>query len=357
MLETVREYALERLAERGELDATRDRHARAFAVLTADAESGLHSAGIEEWLLRLDADRDNLLAALLHATAARDVDTALALVVACWRWWVTRGVVAEGAALAEAALAAGAGADELRMRAVNGAGVLSAEMGDFATAKLRFEESIRLARKVGADERMARSNTNLANLATYEGDFETAIRLHQDALATAERLGNDRAQSVTLQNLGIAFDGAGDRERGITTLERALVIAHRAADPAHLTSTQRTLARFLLDSDPGRAHLLLHESLTRSHELADRNAIVECLETASAAAAGRADPHTGARLLGAAEALRTDAGAIRQPDEEAWFARTETTLRTALGEPAFTTARTQGADLSPDDAVALALAV
>jgi hypothetical protein len=81
------------------------------------------------------------------------------------------------------------------------------------------------------------------------------------------------------------------------------------------------------------------------------------LEPAAPPATGRADPHTGALLLGAAEALRTDAGASRQPDEEAWFARTETALRSALGEPAFTATRAQGSDLPPEDAVARALAL
>ena len=74
MLETVREYALEQLADP---DAVRDRHARAFAELFEGAEAGMRSAELPHWLARLDADHDNLRAALRHATAAGDAETAL----------------------------------------------------------------------------------------------------------------------------------------------------------------------------------------------------------------------------------------------------------------------------------------
>jgi hypothetical protein len=130
-----------------------------------------------------------------------------------------------------------------------------------------------------------------------------------------------------------------------------MAIAERAKDPAHLASTQRGLARLLLDSDPERATALLRESLASSHALGDANAIVTCLETASALA----EPPTGALLWGAAGALRADAGATRQPDEVAFEARVEAALKHALGPEAFAAGVAEGAALTQTEAVALVI--
>jgi predicted ATPase/DNA-binding SARP family transcriptional activator len=357
MLETVREYALEQLTDAGELDAVRRRHARAFAALTEGAESAMEGPGLPLWLQRLDADHDNLHAAIRHAAATGDSDTALAIVGAMWRYWATRGNLSEGRALTTAALAAGGGQPELLMRAFNTAGILAGEQGDFGAAREHFEKSLRLARQVGARDRIARTVGNLGNLAMYEGDYATAIRRYEEATAIVRELGDQRTLSLMTQNLGIAREGAGDHWRAIELLEESLTRARRADDPGVLTSTQRSLARVLQDDSPARALELLHESLRRSHELADRNAIVECLETASLAAGTDGDPRTGALLMGAAGALRAAAGAIRQPDEEAWAGRAREALREALGERAFAAAVAEGAGLSADDAVARALAI
>ena len=110
-------------------------------------------------------------------------------------------------------------------------------------------------------------------------------------------------------------------------------LARRAGDPAHTASALRTLARVLLagETDRDRAMELLRESLTRSLDLGDRPGMIECLETV----AGQGDALTGAQLMGAAEAARAAAGAIRGPDEAAWVEATTSSLRSTLGEEAF----------------------
>ena len=133
----------------------------------------------------------------------------------------------------------------------------------------------------------------------YDADHETAIACYREATAIAREIGDERGLSLAIQNLGIAHADAGNREPAIEALEESVALARRAGDPGHLSSTQRSLARVLLDDDRPRALALLRESLERSSRLADRNAIVECLETAAAAAS---DPV----LLGTAEALRAE---------------------------------------------------
>ena len=178
MLETVREYALEQLEDAG---AVRDRHARAYVELMAGAEDGLVSADQREWLERLDSDHDNLRVALRHAIAARDGDTAIALVAPMWRYWLLRGGVSEGRELCRDALALDGGSAEARLRASNGAGILAAEQGDFDAARVLFEDALARTRELGIREREARIVSNLGVLAVYRGDFEMAIALYADA--------------------------------------------------------------------------------------------------------------------------------------------------------------------------------
>ena len=336
LLETIREFALEQL---GDDRAVRDRHAQAFAQLLDGADVGMRGPDVAAWQARLDAEHDNLRAALRHAIAARDAGSALRLTVAASHYWATRGHVAEGRQLTEAALELEGGPPELRMHALNGAGILAAEQGDFAAAREHFEASLALARTLGARDRIAGTVTNLANLALYAADHATAVSRYEEATAIARELGDERALSLATQNLGIAHEGAGQRARAIAALEESVALAERAADPGHLASTQRTLARILLEHDRPRALALLHESLERSRRLSDRNAIVECLETTAAAAS---DPV----LLGAAEALRAESGAVRPPDEQAWFDRVSEHLPAAQTD----------ATLTPEEAVARAKA-
>ena len=152
MLETVREYALERLADER---AVRDRHAHAFADEFKGAEVGMESPAMPDWLRRLDADRENLHAALRHANATRDADTAQRLVAALWRYWCIRGTLTEARTLAGEAVALG-GEPELRVPAINAVGVLAAENGDFACAHEHFTAALELAREIGAVERVVR---------------------------------------------------------------------------------------------------------------------------------------------------------------------------------------------------------
>jgi len=161
-----------------------------------------------------------------------------------------------------------------------------------------------------------------------------------------------------LQNLGVAHAEAGHREQAIERLNESVTEARRAGDPGHVSSTLRTLARLLLDTDePDSALALLHEAMLLSQSLGERPGLTESLETVSALAARQGDPRTGALLIGAAGAMRTAAGGIRQPDEDAWVQRIVTDLRAALGDEGFAAAEAEGSELDLADAVSRALAL
>ncbi|HEY6892511.1 MAG TPA: BTAD domain-containing putative transcriptional regulator [Solirubrobacter sp.] len=349
MLETIREYALERLDP---LDDVRDRHARVFAEQVKGAEEGMTGAALPDWLQRLDAEHDNIRAALRHTVAAGDAEAALGLIGPLWRYWLMRGHLTEGRALAAAALALDGGPPLLRMSAANSAGILAGEQGDFATAKPLFEECLALAIADGARFYQARAESNLAILAMYESDYATAIRRFEESAAISLEIGDERMHALLVQNLGLAYDGDGNREKAVAVLEEGLVSARKTDDRALVMSFKRGLARILIDTDGARAGVLMREALVGSQEIGDLNGIVDCLETAAALAA---DAHTATRLWGAAAALRTEAGASRQPDEVAFAERMETRLRAELGPEAFALTVREGTDLSQSGAVALAL--
>jgi predicted ATPase/DNA-binding SARP family transcriptional activator len=351
MLENVRQYALERLEQEGRTDDVRRAHARAFADAVDGAEQGLLSSDAAYWLQHLDADRENIRAATAYALANGEPEVALRICAGVGRYWLTRGNLTEGRAFTTAALAAAEGDPDVRMGALAGDGVMAGEQGDFAAARDRFQEMHALARATGALDREARADNNLAVLAIYEGNPEEAIRRYEQSAGILRDLGDDRWLSLVLQNLGLAYAGRGDSERAIEYLTESVVIARRAGDPAHLGSALRSLGRLKVRDPDGLE--LLREGLELARDLGEHPGIVETLETFAAAA----DPHTGAMLIGAAGALRAEAGTIRQPDDDAWFAPIAAELRDRLGEDAFAAAVDAGAAMGPAAAIERALAI
>jgi predicted ATPase/DNA-binding SARP family transcriptional activator len=356
MFESIRAYALEQLTATGGLDDARRRHARAFAALTEEAESGIKGPAQASWFARLDADAENLRAATTWALVDGETDTALHLAGGLLRFWAARGALTERRETLATALAAGAGSPAPRITALQAAGVMAAEAGDFDAAGVHFDAGLQLARAVGDRARVARLQINLGTLAMYAGDHEQALRRYEEGAAILRESGDPLGLSLVTQNLAIAYDGVGRRDRAIALLEESVELARRAGDPAHTASAQRTLARVLLadETERERARELIRESLTRSRDLGDRPGMIECLETVAGEAG---DAQTGALLLGAADAARAAAGAILQPDETAWVQATTASLRSALGGPAFDAAFADGAALPLEEAVDRALAV
>ena len=352
MLETVREYAHDRLAASDSLQDARADHARYFAALMDGAERGTESADTVMWLERLHAERENVRAAIGYAVAAGDATSALMLCTSTWRYWLWRGLVREGRELITSALATDSDAPALRQRALNAAGALAGEQGDFPAATTLFEESLALARELGDDYRVARVEGNLASMALYARDYDEAIERYERSTAYFRSVDEVRGLSLMTQNLGIAYSGVGNHERAVELLTESVELARVAGDPAHLTSALRTLARVRLDEDDQAPGLeLLHEALEISRDLMERPGIAEILDSLAAVAGQRDDPRTGALLIGAADGVRAVGGSARQPDEEVWLAPVEAALREALGERPFEAARAEGAALDLAEAL------
>jgi predicted ATPase len=355
MLETIREYAAERLEESGEADELRRRHAEHFLALAEDAYPHL-TGSPKEWLDRLEREQDNLRAALDRLEAAGETQSALRLVGALSRFWYQKGHVAEGRRRLETALAADPSPTAARARALNGATLFAVEAGDAATARLRAEEALALHRTVGDAWGTTYSISLLGTVAATERDWVTGQQLFEESVRAFRELGDEHYTLLATRALAWTCEELGD-------LERARVLTEDYLRGARATGNQRLEARAL----GALAGFALHEgriqdalSMLKEVYRIDRD-VGEVREIADdlckfaevLAAEGRAV--TAARLLSRGEALREEIGASVPSYTSEMNARTLTTIRTQLDEAALAEAWQQGQTLTLDEAVALAL--
>jgi predicted ATPase/class 3 adenylate cyclase len=355
MLETIREYAAERLEESGEAEELRRRHAEHFLALAEEAEPSLLGASPAEWLDRLEREHDNFRAALDQLAASGESQRALRLAGALSEFWAVRGHFIEGRRRLESALGADERPTAARAKALNGAGGMAGASGDVAAARLRAEEGLALHRKLGDAWGAAYSRWLLGYIAVEEGDFETAQQLVEESVRVFRDLGDEHNALLATRTLAWTYGKRGDRERARALYEDNLRRARALHNEQVEAVTLGALAMIAVDQ--GRVHdalPLLKESLPIHRNLGDPLVTTEdlCRVARALAFVGRAA--TAARLLSCSEALREEMGGIWS-----WLARmneeTLTTIRSQLDEAALAEAWEQGRALTADEAVSLAL--
>ena len=204
MLETIREYALERLAESGDEPAIRSVHAGCCLALAERAEPELTGPQQAAWLHRLEAEHDNLRAALAWSID-NDPVIPVRLGGARLRFWYMRGYLSEGRGWAEAALALNDGSTTERAKAFYTAGDLAQEQGDYERAATFLTEGLAAAKKAEARDIAAQCLNGLGFMARNQGDYEQAMAYHDEALKRLQRAMGDRR--------GIAYTGEPRQHR------------------------------------------------------------------------------------------------------------------------------------------------
>jgi predicted ATPase/DNA-binding SARP family transcriptional activator len=359
LLETVREYALERLRSLGVKEEARRRHADYFIDFAEAAEAASTGPDEATWYRLLELEHDNLRSALSFVRERGDVDLELRLSVALWRFWQVHGHLDEGSNALAAALASNPDGDPmLRARALNGAGVLAGEQGDFEAAGSFFESSLELARRLGDHVRIAGALANLGNLALFSGDLSRARRLYEESLEECELGGAVTTELVVRESLGLVALDEGDLERAIVLLEKSAALAASEQDERIRASSTRALAAALLErGEHEQARSYLAESLTLARRFGELNGIAYCFDTFAGLAAAEGDPEEAALLFGAADVVRSSIGALRPPDQqplyEHWLARTMSQLETHV----YTSRYEDGRRLELEDACERALRV
>ena len=358
MLETVREYGLERLGESGEEEATRDAHAAVVLALAERAEPELLGRDQGAWLDRLEAEHDNVRAALAWTLDRGDGEFALRLAGALGRFWRVRGYLAEGAAWLERALAAGAEAPAARRaKALTAAGLLARVRGDFDHSARLLEESTGLARASGDDHLLADALIELAVVKHEADNIDLAEALWTEALDLHRRVGDPLGVDRCQVNLGEVARGRGDFAQAAARYEASLPVVRELGDRVGLGISLMNLGAATRGlGEIERAAAAYHEALEIQRELGNLEHMAYNLYGFAGLALDRGRDEQAARLLGAAAALAEATGAVVERVDRDQVDRDVAEVRTRLGEPAFAAAWAAGRALPLADAVAEALA-
>ncbi len=354
MLETIREYAAERLEQSGDAEAIRRRHAQHFLALAEDVEPQLRgSPGV--WLESLEWDNDNLRAALDRLDAAGEDELTLRFAGSLWRYWYLTGRCAEGSERLERALAADDRPTAARGKALIGAAVMAANRGDTGLARRRAEEAIDLHRALGDAWGETYSLFMLGAAVGDDGELERAVELDEESARRFRELGDEHSALLATRNLARMFAALGDRGRARELHEHNLRSARLTDNQRIAASALSALAMIAVaDGRVEDAYPMLTESLSIHRDLGDflDSAVDLCRFAFVLAFDGHVEK--AVRLLASFDAHADEVGGRR-----AWVAEinddTLTTVRTRLDDDAFASAWQEGAGLTIGEAVTLAL--
>jgi predicted ATPase/transcriptional regulator with XRE-family HTH domain/Tfp pilus assembly protein PilF len=398
MLETIREYAWEKLIESGE-GAIQQRHSDYYLDLAKEAYSKLNGADQTTWLERLEMEHDNLLGALSYSLERRDIETVLWFGIGLWRFWELRGHPREGLRWLLDGLNAG-GRDAVPLpvvgNAFNSAGNLAWSMSNFALARDMHKQGLSVRRQVGDKLRIGSSLNNLGLVAQDLGEYEQARALFEESLEICRELDDKADIASTLNNLAIVTLAQGDSTSARALNEESLGLWRELEDAYGMALSLHNLgetARFDRDyataqplyeqslalyreigfqqgvanmlnnlghvahhqQDLERAKALFNESLSMRREVGEKRSILECLAALAGVALSQGQPERAVRLLGATDAMLETTGAPLYPVDAIDYERTLSASKHQLREKEWETAWAEGRAMTVEQAVAYAL--
>ena len=357
MLETMRQYALERLAESGEQHATRDRHLMCFLALAEQAKEQLVGPQQGAWLKRLDLDRDNLLGAHAWCDQADDgAERGLRLVNALPRFWLSRGLLAQGHhACIEALARPGAEQhDRLRCEGLLHAGWLCAYRSLDGDAQILLVDSVSIARRCGFVDLLANALSRLGFVRLSLQDHAAARACLEEGLALARQL-TDGAWLVSQAATSLAelerLEGHLDAAEAL--YEESLHHVRACGDRLRTMIGLNNLAMVAVASGGDRrACAMLIESLAISDELCSRRGRLVVMEVCAGLAAHLGLWELAARFDGAADIHTVQMGRRRDIADGAFLAPLIERAHAALSIEGYAIAEAAGRALSYDDAIA-----
>jgi predicted ATPase len=365
MLETIREYGLERLDESNEGAARRRRHTSFFLELARAAEPSLLGPEQPAWLDRLDAEHDNFRAALARtqppAGAPADaaaLDTGLRLAGALLWFWYLRGHVSEGRGWLHALLARteASGASPARAQALFGAGWLAVVQGEYAVARRLLDQSAGLWRDLGDARGHGRALTALAIADHFLGDMARSDALLVQGAGLFREAGDRWGLAQARRQLAVNARERGDLENAALLGEESVTLSREAGDRYSLGVSLAGLGVVhSIRGDDVRAGALFTEALRTLRGIQERWWSARCVTRLARIACTR-DQHVRAALLaGSAEAMLEALGSRLHRAERDGLDRVVTLSRAALGGDAFAAAWAEGRAMTPEQAVAYAL--
>jgi predicted ATPase len=359
MLETIREYALERLAERGELAELRRRHADYYLGLAETAAPTLIGAQHTVWLDRLEAEHDNLRSALQWANDQGDGAIVGRMSATLAHFWYAHSYLSEGRLWLEQALAlldTGTSTADVRAKVLNGAGMLAYTQGDYKPAFARLQESIALAREIGDQPGTALALDAMGWTALVQGDHARAGQFFEEGLALFQQLGQSHNIAVCLTSLGAKALVQGEYTRARELCAKSLALGRAIGAKAIISmclSIQGSIA--LVQGDNAQAQACFKECLALCLKTGNKLLTAVCLIGLAGAAAGQRQATRAARFLGASESLLQAIGSSLPPVARPHYELIVAATRFQLGEAAFVATWAAGRTLPLDQVIAEAL--
>jgi predicted ATPase/DNA-binding SARP family transcriptional activator len=323
--ETLRQYGLERLAERGEAGASRRRHAQVFLALAEAATPAFHGGQQMAWLARFTAEHDNFRAALAWSLEALNEEQCsilnaqfsispqeigLRMAGALAWFWLLRGHVTEGRRWLDQLLARSAGWEPTaaRARALRGAGGYAVIQGDYGIARAQAEASVAMARAVGDERELAYALLWLSSALVYGGDPRAALALTEESLGICKRLGDQWGQASALLRSGIPALELGEITLAQARFVESLVLYRAVEERWGMASALVELGNLAYrHGDYGAARAHLEEVLAIEQEMQDQWFIVQALGMLGEIARAQGDDATatavGLESLALARAL------------------------------------------------------
>ncbi|HKX19504.1 MAG TPA: tetratricopeptide repeat protein [bacterium] len=309
LLETVRDFARVKLAESGEADAARRRHAAFFLRLAERAEPELRGPRQASWLDRLEAEHDNFWAALEWSLGQQTDDTGLRLAVALAGYWHGRGYLTEGREWLERALRVGSEAGAVYAKALEAAARLAFAQDDFEPTVTILEKAVPLARAGGDVQALMLSLAWLGHAVWHRGDRSRSAALCAESLALSRSAAPGWATAVALAEVATVVQHEGERERAIPLLEESLVVFRAAGDSAGIARCLQWLGvEAANQGDYARAAALMQEALELQRHLGRKPAVAASLVRLGRIALLRGHPDEAIRLLKAGVALSEELG-------------------------------------------------
>jgi predicted ATPase len=397
MLETIREFALERLFSTAWHEDVAQRHALLFRDLALSGEPGLAGPTMGDWLERLAAEHANLRAAVAWFLDARRTEDAALTAVALARYLEARGHYTEGRAWLSEALRRGDLPLPLRAKAAYVLGRLADSQAEFPEAERLYREALSLFRELGDDEgavaalielawatllqgrvdeagrigdealsrarelgdavRVADALVNHAATLVERERFPEALALYEESLVLRRELGEPRAIAISLAGIGWVALLNGDSARAQIAAQQAVELMRANADRQWIGASLHTLgAAALAERDLDRAAAYFLEGLGEARELGDRRLAPECLVGLAAVAAEFGDAAAAADLDALAAAFFSDTGVLPSPVAQSIRREQLAAAKVELGE-ALWDSKYRAGSASFDEASALAAAL
>jgi predicted ATPase/class 3 adenylate cyclase len=358
MLETIRQYAREKLLESDEGRGLHDQHLDYFARLGAEAEPKLRGRELGAWLDRLEAEMDNIRTALSWSRETGRTEAGLSLAASLFWFWNLRGYQTEGLEWLQSLLALPAPVKNtlMRGRALNALALTNSRRGNYGTARPLAGEALEIGQELHDQQLVASAYLGLAAIAFYEGNLALAQSMREQSLTIWQALGDRHQIGFTISNMGMLAAVQGDYVRAEQSLAEGVRLMQEFGDKNSLSAAARFWGYALLYQDNDKAAATkFRESLTLNWELGDRQAVGACFAAYASLAVVREDFRRAVLLLGATDRVCESLDMRLLPHDQPFFDRCTSAARAKLDAAAFNAAWEAGRAMTIEQAIDLAL--